>query len=90
MALNDDLLRAIHSHGLDFPNAVQQQVIVPIVRGRDVIVESPRGSGKTTSFAIATLQRVDTSIPECQVLVLSESKDLALRRHKVCALSYCN
>jgi len=45
MGLNDLLLRGIYRYGFDKPSAVQQRAIVPIIKNRDVIVQSQSGTG---------------------------------------------
>lgn len=56
MGLKDDLLRGIFAFGLERPSAIQQRAIRPIVQGRDVIAQSPSGTGVTTAVAIGVLQ----------------------------------
>ena len=41
------------------PSAVQQRAILPILKGRDVIVQSQSGTGKTCVFSLGALQTVD-------------------------------
>lgn len=40
MNLKEELLRGIYAYGFDRPSAVQQRAIIPITKGRDVIVQS--------------------------------------------------
>lgn len=56
MGLKEPLLRGIHGHGFEKPSPIQQRAIVPIVKGRDVIVQSQAGTGKTAVFWIGSLQ----------------------------------
>jgi ATP-dependent RNA helicase len=44
--------------GFDKPSAVQQRAIIPIISGRDVIVQSQSGTGKTAVFSLGALQRI--------------------------------
>ncbi|KAF8027983.1 hypothetical protein BT93_E0793 [Corymbia citriodora subsp. variegata] len=64
MGLSDDILRGIYGHGFDKPSAIRQQAVVSIVRGRDVIAQAQSGTGKTSTFALASCQIVDTSTRE--------------------------
>ncbi|KAL5640378.1 hypothetical protein ACGC1H_007590 [Rhizoctonia solani] len=59
------------------PSAIQQRAILPITKGRDVIVKAPPGSGKTTASLISILHSIDTSILETQALVLSPFREVA-------------
>ncbi|KAL4454951.1 hypothetical protein ABPG74_006333 [Tetrahymena malaccensis] len=84
MSLKEELLRGILTYGFDKPSAVQQRAIKPIIKGRDVIVQSQAGTGKTGVFAIAALQIVDKNLREPQVIILSPTRELAEQTQKVC------
>jgi translation initiation factor 4A len=77
MGLNEELLRGIYSYGFEKPSAIQQRAIVPVIRGRDTIAQAQSGTGKTGTFAISILQRLDMSVQECQALVLGPTRELA-------------
>lgn len=55
MKLREELVRGIYAYGFDKPSAVQQRAIIPIVNGRDVIVQSQAGTGKTAVFSLGAL-----------------------------------
>ncbi len=59
MPLRATLLRGIFASGLERPSPVQQVGIVAMIRGGDVIVQAQSGMGKTATFSIGVLQRVD-------------------------------
>lgn len=40
------------------------------------------GTGKTATFSISILQQIDTSLKECQALILAPTRELA---QQVCA-----
>lgn len=89
MRFGEELLRGVYAYGFERPSAVQQRAIVPILKGRDVIVQSQSGTGKTCVFCIGALQAVEPGIREAQVLVLSPTRELAEQSQKVClALGY--
>lgn len=58
MELKEELLRGVYCYGFEKPSAVQQRAIKPIISGRDVIVQSQSGTGKTAVFCLGSLQRV--------------------------------
>jgi superfamily II DNA/RNA helicase len=43
----------------------------------DVIAQAQSGTGKTATFSIAILQQIDTSLNECQALILAPTRELA-------------
>lgn len=84
IGLKSDVLRGVFAYGFDRPSPVQQRAIHPILRGRDVIVQSQSGTGKTSVFCLAALQRVEFSIREPQVVLLSPTRELAEQTSRVC------
>lgn len=83
MNLKLDILRGIYSLGFINPTVLQQRVIVHCLNGRDVIVFSGPNNGRTMMFTIPLLQRIKTSLNECQALVLVPTRDLAVHIQKV-------
>ena len=59
MDLNDKLLRGIYGHGYERPSAIQQKAIIPFCSGRDIIAQAQSGTGKTATFTIGILSRLD-------------------------------
>ena len=85
MDLKEDLLRGIYAYGFEKPSAIQQRAVKPTLIGRDVIAQAQSGTGKTATFAIGILQRLDTGIKDCQALVLAPTRELAQQIVKVVA-----
>ena len=83
MGLKDELLRGVFAYGLETPSAIQQKAIVPTAAGRDVLMHAQSGTGKTGAFTIGLLDRIDTSAPGTQCLILSPTRDLALQTQRV-------
>ena len=57
--LKEDLLRGIFAYGFEKPSAIQQRAIKPVILGRDVIAQAQSGTGKTATFAISILEKLD-------------------------------
>lgn len=53
--LREELLRGVYAYGFDKPSAVQKRAILPILKNRDVIVQSQSGTGKTCVFSLGAL-----------------------------------
>jgi ATP-dependent RNA helicase DeaD len=75
--LPDHLIRAVRSMGWSELMPVQAKAIPYILAGRDLMVQSRTGSGKTGAFVLPILDRVDPSQAECQALVLVPTRELA-------------
>jgi len=83
MDLREELLRGIYAYGFEKPSAIQQRAIVPCIRGMDVIAQAQSGTGKTATFSIAVLQKIDTGMRETQALMLAPTRELAQQIQKV-------
>jgi len=83
MKLKDELLRGIYAYGFEKPSYIQQRGIIPVIRGNDTIAQAQSGTGKTATFSVAALQCVEANNPDCQVLILAPTRELAQQIHKV-------
>jgi translation initiation factor 4A len=83
MDLPEELLRGIYSYGFEKPSAIQQRAIIPTIQGRDLIAQAQSGTGKTATFAIGTLAKLDPKLKECQALILAPTRELAQQIQKV-------
>lgn len=83
MNLKSELLRGIFGYGFERPSAIQQRAITPCIKGHDVIAQAQSGTGKTATFSIAVLQNIDTTLPDCQALILAPTRELAQQIQKV-------
>jgi len=83
--LLEDLLRGVYAYGFETPSAIQKRAITPICRGEDLIAQAQSGTGKTATFAIGCLQRVDFSKKCEQVLILCPTRELADQSCRVIA-----
>lgn len=77
--LKDNLLRGIYGLGFEKPSIIQQKAILPILHGHDVIAQAQSGTGKTATFSIGLLNRIDHTRNETQGLVLAHTRELALQ-----------
>eukprot|EP00559_Dactyliosolen_fragilissimus_P006225 CAMPEP_0184871350 /NCGR_PEP_ID=MMETSP0580-20130426/40668_1 /TAXON_ID=1118495 /ORGANISM="Dactyliosolen fragilissimus" /LENGTH=414 /DNA_ID=CAMNT_0027373997 /DNA_START=625 /DNA_END=1869 /DNA_ORIENTATION=- len=83
MELPQELLRGIYAYGFEKPSAIQQRAIKPSILGKDLIAQAQSGTGKTATFAIGTLAKLDPSIRQCQSLILAPTRELAQQIQKV-------
>jgi translation initiation factor 4A len=83
MTLRTELLRGIYAYGFEKPSAIQQKAVKPILLGRDLIAQAQSGTGKTATFAIGALQKIELDNRGCQVLILAPTRELAQQIQKV-------
>ena len=77
MGLSENLLRGIFSYGYEKPSKVQQRGIVKVSSGKDIICQSQSGTGKTATFSIGSIQRVNLENKHTQILMLAPTRELA-------------
>ena len=77
LSIDENLLRGIYSMGFEWPSAIQRKAIAPMLDTEDLIAQAQSGTGKTATFLIGALQKVDKSIKKPQVLVLCPNRELA-------------
>ena len=75
--LGEDILRGIYSYGFEKPSPIQKKAIKPISLGRDIVAQAQSGTGKTATFSIGALSRIDPEKNFTQVLILSPTRELA-------------
>lgn len=84
MELKEVLLRGIYAYGFEKPSAIQQRAIMPCIEGHDVIAQAQSGTGKTATFSISILQRIDSRLQDkTQALILAPTRELAQQIQKV-------
>jgi translation initiation factor 4A len=77
--LKDNVLRGIYGNGYEQPSVIQKKAILPIIDGNDLIAQAQSGTGKTATFTIGTLQRIDENEQSTQALILAHTRELALQ-----------
>lgn len=81
---NHDLIRAIYGvMNWQFPSPIQSFGTKPVKEGLDLICQSQAGTGKTGTYMVAALELVDQSIRDCQIIVLSPTRELTIQTFEV-------
>jgi superfamily II DNA/RNA helicase len=77
--LDPSLLKALEKEHITTPTDVQRQVIPEVLKGRDLIVQSETGTGKTLAYLLPLFKKVNTEAREMQALVLTPTHELAIQ-----------
>ncbi|MBO6574542.1 MAG: DEAD/DEAH box helicase [Rhodothermales bacterium] len=75
--LPEALQEAVRSAGWTSLMPVQQKAIPYLLDGRDMIVQSKTGSGKTGGFLLPLFRMLEADLKQPQALVLSPTRELA-------------
>ena len=82
LGLDDRSLEGIDAMGYENATPVQQQVMVPILEGKDIIAAAQTGTGKTAAFLLPLLHRL-LNIPhtagDINAMVIVPTRELAIQ-----------
>ena len=78
-AISEEIVTALKALRYFKPTQVQQEVIPMTLKGKDIIVESQTGSGKTVSFGVPLCESVNWEENRPQALILVPTRELALQ-----------
>ncbi|KAK9171170.1 DEAD/DEAH box helicase family protein [Cryptosporidium meleagridis] len=82
--LSPDLLRGIYNKGFNRPSKIQAAALPLILNSpMNLIAQAHNGSGKTATFALAMLGKVDTKIIHPQCMCLCPTRELARQNQDV-------
>ena len=76
--LNEKTLNALKILGYERPTEVQVKTVPEIIRGRNLIVRSQTGTGKTAAFGIGLIERLANNDTK-KALVLAPTRELAMQ-----------
>lgn len=78
---DETMLQAIDHINFTHPTLVQERVIPRILKGENVVVQSETGSGKSHSFLLPLIYKVNAEINEPQAIILAPTRELARQLH---------
>lgn len=79
LSLSPELLKALAAMNFQRPSRVQAQALPFILRGMSIVAQAQHGSGKTGTYSLGMLSRVDPRVQEPQAICLCPTRELALQ-----------
>lgn len=79
LKLSNNLVDILKSQGISKPTPIQQQSIMLIKDGNDVIAEAQTGTGKTLAFLLPMFENISPDIDAIQGLILTPTRELAIQ-----------
>src|SRR5262245_40735020 len=79
LGLHPDVKLALDEMGYLMPTPVQTAVYKPVSEGKDLLVQSRTGTGKTTAFGLPTISKIIPTHRAPQALILAPTRELALQ-----------
>ena len=80
LGLEDVIVQAVDQLGFEKPSPVQEKCI-PIVLNEetDLVALAQTGTGKTASFGLPLIQKIDNDNRKTQALVLAPTRELCIQ-----------
>src|SRR5450755_376377 len=79
LGLHPDVKLALDDMGYFQPTPVQTAVFQPVTDGKDLLVQSRTGTGKTAAFGLPLVNRMVPAHRAPQALILAPTRELALQ-----------
>lgn len=77
--ISRELQDILKQHGIIEPTPVQVESIPVLLKGKDIICQAQTGTGKTLSFMLPIFEKIDTSKPDVQALIITPTRELAIQ-----------
>ena len=77
--LSQDVLLGIYEKGYENPSPIQEESIPFAMEGKNIIARAKNGTGKTASYSIPLIEKVDPNKDHIQALVLVPIRELAMQ-----------
>ena len=78
LKLHDRTIKSLKEYGYEEPTAVQEKAIPEIIAGKNLVVRSQTGTGKTAAFGIGLIERIVAG-KTSKALILTPTRELAMQ-----------
>ncbi|WP_202976449.1 DEAD/DEAH box helicase [Anaerophilus nitritogenes] len=79
LGIQEELVNVLNNNGIIKPTPIQQKAIPELLKGQDIIGQAQTGTGKTLAFILPTMEKIDTSKPYIQALIVTPTRELAIQ-----------
>ena len=83
LKLSNELIKGVYLHGFTQPTPIQIKGINSITTGKDCILQSQSGTGKTATYLLGVMNRLDPEEKTCQGIIITPTRELADQVHNV-------
>jgi ATP-dependent RNA helicase CshB len=80
--LKSYIIDAVTSLGFDKPTEIQERVIPSVLKGTSLIGQSQTGTGKTHSYLLPIMNKIDPKRDEVQAIISAPTRELANQIYK--------
>lgn len=79
LLISQPLLEVLQERKISTPTPVQQEAIPPILAGKDALIQSPTGTGKTLVYLLPIVSKLDPDSKDLQALILAPTHELVMQ-----------
>ena len=80
--LSEDILKGVYLYGFKNPSKIQIKGINAISTGKDCIIQSQSGTGKTATYLLGIINMLEDN-NKCQAIIITPTRELATQVYKV-------
>lgn len=80
--INEDILKGVYLYGFTAPSKIQIKGIQSINTGKDCLLQSQSGTGKTATYLLGIFNRMNYD-DTCQTIIITPTRELATQVFKV-------
>jgi|APSaa5957512535_1039671.scaffolds.fasta_scaffold07344_2 superfamily II DNA/RNA helicase len=80
--INEDILKGVYLYGFKAPSKIQINGIQSINTGKDCLLQSQSGTGKTATYLLGIFNRMNYD-DTCQTIIITPTRELATQVFKV-------
>ncbi len=84
--LSENLLKGVYLHGFTQPSPIQIKGINSINTGKDCILQSQSGTGKTATYLLGIMNKLVENDKNCQSIIITPTRELADQVYNVAAV----
>ncbi|WP_342269043.1 DEAD/DEAH box helicase [Spiroplasma endosymbiont of Aspidapion aeneum] len=77
--LNDNIIQSLNKNNFFNPTEIQKQAIPAFLRGDNIFGLSSTGTGKTASFVLPIIERLNLELDKIQAIIITPTRELALQ-----------
>ena len=71
------IIEAVKELGFHEPTEIQERLIPSVIKGESAVGQSQTGTGKTHSYVLPILQKIDPTNHEVQAIITAPTRELA-------------
>ncbi|MDP4083295.1 MAG: DEAD/DEAH box helicase [Bacillota bacterium] len=79
LGVSKPLVEILKANGISLPTPIQERAIPSIIVGKDMIAQAQTGTGKTFTFVLPILQKINPDDEHVQALIVTPTRELALQ-----------